>query len=39
MLTLSNPISVGHAMGYYKEKFMNKKENYYSQSGEVKGQW
>src|SRR5829696_7814494 len=39
MLTLSNPISVGHAMEYYKEKFTNKKENYYSQSGEVKGQW
>src|SRR5690349_8617625 len=39
MLTLSNPISAGHAMEYYKEKFTNKKENYYSQSGEVKGQW
>ena len=39
MLTLSLPISVGHAMEYYKEKFTNKKENYYSQSGEVKGQW
>ena len=39
MLTLSTPISVGHAMEYYKEKFTNKKENYYSQSGEVKGQW
>src|SRR4029078_6536457 len=38
MLTLSTPISVGHAMEYYKEKFTNKKENYYSQSGEVKGQ-
>ena len=39
MLTLSTPISVGHAMEYYKEKFTNKKENYYSQSGEVKGRW
>src|ERR1043165_3123509 len=39
MLTLSTPISVGHAMEYYKEKFTSKKENYYSQSGEVKGQW
>jgi conjugative relaxase-like TrwC/TraI family protein len=39
MLTLSNPISVGHAMEYYKEKFTNKKENYYSESGEVKGRW
>src|ERR1043165_5934563 len=38
MLTLSTPISVGHAMEYYKEKFTSKKENYYSQSGEVKGQ-
>jgi conjugative relaxase-like TrwC/TraI family protein len=26
-------------MEYYKDKFTNKKENYYSQSGEVKGQW
>jgi conjugative relaxase-like TrwC/TraI family protein len=39
MLTLSTPISVGHAMEYYKEKFTNKKENYYGESGEVKGQW
>src|SRR5215204_3050696 len=39
MLTMSRAISAGQAMEYYKEKFTNKKENYYSQSGEVKGQW
>src|SRR5689334_24106803 len=39
MLTLSLPISIGHAMEYYKEKFTNKKENYYGESGEVKGRW
>src|ERR1044072_8746789 len=39
MLTLSLPISIGHAMEYYKEKFTNKKENYYSESGEVRGRW
>src|ERR1044072_1398053 len=39
MLTLSTPISVDHAIESYKVKFANKKENYYSQSGEVQGRW
>ncbi len=39
MLTISRPISAGHALHYYKEKFTNKNENYYSESGDVKGRW
>jgi conjugative relaxase-like TrwC/TraI family protein len=39
MLTISRAISVGQAMDYYKQDFANSKENYYSESGEVKGQW
>ncbi len=39
MLTISKPISVSHAMNYYKEEFTNRKENYYGESGDVKGQW
>ncbi len=39
MLTLSRAISAGQALDYYKQDFANSKENYYSESGEVKGRW
>jgi len=39
MLTMSRAISAGHALEYYKQDFTNKKENYYSESGEVRGRW
>src|ERR1043165_5567393 len=39
MLTISPPLSAGQAKDYYKQKFTNAQENYYSESGEVKGRW
>ena len=39
MLTISPPLSAGQAQTYYKEKFTSAQENYYSESGEVKGRW
>ncbi|HKU72927.1 MAG TPA: MobF family relaxase, partial [Pyrinomonadaceae bacterium] len=39
MLTISPPLSAGQAKDYYTEKFTNPQENYYSESGEVKGRW
>ena len=39
MLTISPPLSAGQAQAYYKQDFTNAKENYYSESGEVKGRW
>jgi conjugative relaxase-like TrwC/TraI family protein len=39
MLAMSRAISAGHALDYYKQDFTNKKENYYSESGEVRGRW
>src|SRR5689334_24282574 len=39
MLTLAGPLSAAQAQDYYTEKFTNAQENYYSESGEVKGRW
>src|SRR5215510_2406731 len=39
MLTISPPLSAGQAKDYYTQKFTNAQENYYSESGEVKGRW
>jgi len=39
MMTMSRAISAGQALDYYKQEFTNSKDNYYSESGEVKGQW
>src|SRR5215217_8253736 len=39
MLTISPPLSAGQAQAYYTQKFTNAQENYYSESGEVKGRW
>ncbi len=39
MLTISTALSAGQAQDYYKQDFTNAKENYYSESGEVKGRW
>jgi len=39
MLTLAGPLSAGQAQTYYKQDFTNAQENYYSESGEVKGRW
>ena len=37
MLTMSKAISAGQALDYYKQEFTNAKDNYYSESGDVKG--
>jgi len=39
MMTMSRAISAGQALDYYKHEFTNSKDNYYSESGEVKGLW
>ena len=39
MMTMSKALSAGQAKDYYRQEFINAKENYYSESGEVSGQW
>src|SRR5687767_1624236 len=39
MMTISKAISAGQALDYYKQEFTNSKENYYSESGDVKSRW
>ena len=39
MMTMSKALSAGQANDYYQKEFVNAKENYYSESGEVRGQW
>jgi len=38
-MTISKPLSAGQAKHYYQQEFVSAKENYYSESGEVRGQW
>src|SRR2546430_2849144 len=39
MTTMSNALSGGQAETYYQQDYANKKENYYSERGEVNGNW
>src|SRR5205814_6673872 len=39
MMTMSKALSAPQAKDYYRQEFANAKENYYSESGEVRGQW
>src|SRR6185295_4411494 len=39
MMTMSNALSAGQANTYYQQDYNNKKENYYSERGEVNGNW
>jgi conjugative relaxase-like TrwC/TraI family protein len=39
MMTMSKALSTGQAKDYYRQEFISVKENYYSESGEVRGQW
>jgi conjugative relaxase-like TrwC/TraI family protein len=39
MLTMSKALSAGQANDYYQQQFISAKENYYSESGEIKGRW
>lgn len=38
-MTMSNALSAGQAETYYQQDYNNKKENYYSERGEVNGTW
>jgi len=39
MLTISKPLSAGHARRYHEEEFQNARENYYSDGELIRGQW
>src|SRR6266446_8128321 len=39
MMTMSKALSAGQAKDYYRQEFISAKENYYSESREVRGQW
>jgi conjugative relaxase-like TrwC/TraI family protein len=39
MLTISNPLSASQARAYHAEEFGNARENYYTQSDEIRGEW
>jgi conjugative relaxase-like TrwC/TraI family protein len=39
MMTMSNALSAGQAETYYQQDYANKKENYYSERGEINGNW
>jgi conjugative relaxase-like TrwC/TraI family protein len=39
MLTISKPLSAGQAQSYHQKEFTAKEQNYWSQRGEVPGEW
>ena len=39
MLTISKPLSAGQAQTYHAKEFTSKEQNYWSQRGEVAGEW
>jgi len=39
MLTMSKPLSAGHARRYHEEEFQNARENYYSEGDLIRGIW
>src|SRR5579863_767311 len=39
MLTISKPLSAGQAQTYHQKEFTAKEQNYWSQRGEVAGEW
>jgi conjugative relaxase-like TrwC/TraI family protein len=39
MVTISKPLSAGQAQAYHANEFTSAEQNYYTQSGEIKGQW
>src|SRR5437016_4352986 len=39
MMTMSKALSAGQAKNYYQKEYTSAKENYYSEGGEVTGQW
>jgi hypothetical protein len=39
MLTISKPLSSGHAQSYHKLEFTSETQNYYKQGDAVRGEW
>jgi conjugative relaxase-like TrwC/TraI family protein len=39
MLTISKPLSAGQAQTYHAKEFTAKEQNYWSQKGEIQGEW
>ena len=39
MLTISKPLSAGQAQSYHQKEFVSKEQNYWSQRGEIHGEW
>src|SRR5579863_10321534 len=39
MLTISKPLSAGQAQNYHRKEFTAKEQNYWSQRGEIAGEW
>ncbi len=39
MLTISKPLSAGQAQNYHQKEFTSKEQNYWSQRGEIAGEW
>ena len=39
MLTISKPLSAGQAQSYHQREFTAKEQNYWSQRGEIAGEW
>ena len=39
MLTISKPLSAGQAQSYHQKEFIAKEQNYWSERGEIAGEW
>src|SRR5712675_850491 len=39
MLTISKPLSAAQAQTYHTKEFTAKEQNYWSQNGEIQGEW
>jgi conjugative relaxase-like TrwC/TraI family protein len=39
MLTISKPLSAGQAQTYHQKEFTSREQNYWSQRGEISGEW
>src|SRR6185312_15003970 len=39
MLTISKPLSASQAQSYHRKEFTSREQNYWSQRGEIAGEW
>lgn len=39
MVTISKPLSASQAQAYHRSEFTSAKQNYYTQSNQVRGEW